>query len=185
MLWCLSCQRNDKINKIFSYLFWHNIEQRKIRCPEQDSHELSRLKILINSHIHPARPNLDSNMLSLFSLFLSYQVAPRQEDSDNEDDVDEDDEEEDDEDDAQKKSNQDKTEEERRKEEYGAEDDIEYVLYIASSRCHCNDGNPPVARHFSTGSHSVSYMKIRALCHISVATIGAKDTQSTRMVFFR
>lgn len=61
-------------------------------------------------------------------LSLSYQVAPRQEDSDNEDDVDEDEEDDEEEDEEQKKGHQDKTEEERRKEEYGAEDDIEYVL---------------------------------------------------------
>ena len=67
-------------------------------------------------------------MQSLCVYFVSYQVAPRQEDSDNEDDVDEDEDDEDDEGgETPKKNNKDKTEEERRKEEYGAEDDIEYV----------------------------------------------------------
>lgn len=70
-------------------------------------------------------------------LFLpSYQVAPRQEDSDNEDDVDEEDEEEEEEGgESVKKNNENKTEEERRKEEYGAEDDIEYefTLFIVNT----------------------------------------------------
>ena len=38
------------------------------------------------------------------------------------------------------------------------------------------DANQPVARHFNSGSHSISDMKIRTLCPISgIATIAAKD----------
>ncbi len=44
----------------------------------------------------------------------------------------------------------------------------------------CNVGayfsaNQPVARHFNSGSHCISDMKIRALCPFLVATIAAKD----------
>ncbi|XP_028404459.1 transcription activator BRG1-like isoform X2 [Dendronephthya gigantea] len=71
---------------------------------------------------------------------LNYQVAPRQEDSDNEDDVDEDEDDDEDDDEAddddgeerQKKTLKSKTEEERRKEEYGAEDDIESTTVYES-----------------------------------------------------
>ncbi len=50
------------------------------------------------------------------------------------------------------------------------------VLTISSTiprAVSANDANQPVARHFNSGSHCISDMKIRALCPIS----GSNDSR--------
>ncbi len=44
-----------------------------------------------------------------------------------------------------------------------------------------NDANQPVARHFNSGTHSVSHMKIPAICLISGSNDGRKR-QGMRLI---
>ncbi len=44
-----------------------------------------------------------------------------------------------------------------------------------------NDANQPVVRHFNSGSHCISDMKIRALCSISGSNDGRKK-QEMRLI---
>ena len=44
-----------------------------------------------------------------------------------------------------------------------------------------NDANQPVARHFNSGSHCISDMKIRALCPISVSN-DSRKRQEMRLI---
>ena len=45
-----------------------------------------------------------------------------------------------------------------------------------------NDANQPVARHFNSGSHCISDMKIRALCPISHDSNDSRKRQEMRLI---